>query len=189
MAGGEDDTIGYRRPPRSARFSKGRSGNPTGRPKGSKGDLGLGKILQRKVSISVDGRRESVDLTEAVALQMSRQALAGNVPAARELFKIAQQQKDLEAAVEARKSKPVSKIKVVLIDPKSCNAALEALGVITNVGGQFKMEPWVVEAARARGPSLKQSDEVLITNSTRRPGEYREDPGEPLASRTDGKGT
>jgi len=183
MDGSDDEIIGYRRPPTASRFTKGRSGNPTGRPKGAKGHLGLRKVLQRRVSIAIDGRRESVDLTEAVALQLSRQALAGNVPAARELFKIAQQQKDIEAAIEASKPKPISKIRVVLIDPKHCDVALEKLGVITNVGGQYKMEPWVVEAARARGPILKPDDEALIRNSTRRPGEYEDDPGTPMDSR------
>ena len=176
----DDDGVGYRRPPTATRFAKGRSGNPRGRPKGSKGHLGLGKMLQRKVSITVDGKRQSVELTEAVALQMSRQALAGNVAAARELFRIAQQQKDLEAAIEASRPEPVTELRLVMVDPKSCNPALEALGVITNVGGRFKIEPWVVEAARARGAKLDSPDEALISNSVRRRGEYEEDPGIPV---------
>ena len=181
MTGSTDDEgVGYRRPPTANRFSKGRSGNPKGRPKGSKGHLGLGKMLQRKVSITVDGKRQSVELTEAVALQMSRQALAGNVPAARELFRIAQQQKDLEAAIEASRPEPITEVRFVIIDPKTCDAALQALGVITNVGGQLKIEPWVVEAARARGPVIKSSDEALIHNSTRKPGEHEVDPGRPV---------
>lgn len=184
----DDDCVGYRRPPTATRFAKGRSGNPRGRPKGSKGHLGLGKMLQRKVSISVDGKRQSVELTEAVALQMSRQALAGNVPAARELFRIAQQQKDIEAAVEARRPQTVSEIRRVIIDPKSCNRALETLGLITNVGGEFKIEQWVVEAARARGAKLDSSDEALISNSIRKPGEREEDPGNPVDGWSSRKG-
>jgi len=30
----EDDGVGYRKPPRTTRFAKGRSGNPAGRPRG-----------------------------------------------------------------------------------------------------------------------------------------------------------
>lgn len=185
MAGSKDDDspVGYRKPPKATRFAKGRSGNPGGRPKGSKGHLGLGKMLQRKVSITVDGKRQSVELTEAVALQMSRQALAGNVPAARELFRIAQQQRDLEASLATPDPGPDSVIRIAFISPGDCNAALQALGVITNVGGQLKIEPWVVQAAMARGKEVGPSDEILITNSTRRPGEREPDPGMPIETR------
>ena len=59
------------------------------------------------------------------------------------------------------------------IDPKDCNPALDALGVIIPVGERHKIAPWVVEAAMARKPKLDTSDSALIINSTLRPGEKR----------------
>ena len=42
--------IGYRRPPESGRFKKGKSGNPQGRPKGSTNFL---TILERELGQSI----------------------------------------------------------------------------------------------------------------------------------------
>lgn len=165
-----DEPVGYRRPPRSSQFRKGQSGNPSGRPKGAGVRSAAEKVLDRTVMATVDGQRRKVPLTEALVLQLAQRAMAGDIKSTRELLKIADQ-------VTAARPDPGRKGPLVIttrfIDPKDCNPALDALGVIIPVGEQYKIAPWVVEAAMARKPKLDQSDRALISNSTLRPGEKR----------------
>ncbi len=183
MTDGDDEKVGYRRPPRRSQFRKGVSGNPAGRPKGSGAVDGVARTLKRKVTITVDGKREKVAVTDAIALQMTKQALAGNVGAGREVMRLAAQQ----AEIEARRRPPeaqVTQFSWVIIDPKDCSPGLELLGVVANIGGHYKIEPWVIEAAMARDPGLerrlKQEDRQLIHNYTRKPGDKEGDPGRPV---------
>jgi hypothetical protein len=87
----DEGNIGYRRPPRHSRFRKGQSGNPSGRRKGSGIRSALEKVLDRKVTATVDGERRKVPLTEALVLQLAQKALAGDVRSIREVLKIADQ--------------------------------------------------------------------------------------------------
>jgi hypothetical protein len=135
------------------------------------------------VTITVDGRREKVAVTDAIALQMTKQALAGHIGAGREVMKLAAQQAEIEARRTPRKPQ-VNQIAFVAIDPEHCSASLEVLGVVANINGRYKIEPWVIEAAMARDPkiekSLTPSDYQLLRNSTRKPDDKEGDPGRPL---------
>ena len=79
--------VGYRKPPKEARFQKGTSGNPKGRPKGL---LNLATVFRRTLRIKVlvnDGKRQKqVDLLEAVVVKMVTMAAQGNPPARRDLL-------------------------------------------------------------------------------------------------------
>ncbi len=179
-----EDGVGYRRPPRHSRFSKGRSGNPNGRPKGSGSIDGVTKTLRRKVSIVIDGRRERVGVTDAIALQMTKQALAGHVGAGKEIMRLAAQEAEIRAKAKPITRKGPSKIQIVVIDPKDCSPGLERLGVVVNINGQLKIEPWVLEAAYARNPrlasQLSDEDRRLIANYTRKAEDKVGDPGRPM---------
>jgi hypothetical protein len=75
---GERD-VGYRKPPRRTRFRKGESGNPAGRPRGSKNAIAhLGKTLREPVIVSENGRRKSITKCEALIKQLVTSALRGD---------------------------------------------------------------------------------------------------------------
>jgi hypothetical protein len=71
--------IGYRRPPPSGQFKKGASGNPTGRPKGSKNFFTLlEQELNQKVMVNEGGRRKSVTRMQAMVMRLVAAALQGD---------------------------------------------------------------------------------------------------------------
>jgi hypothetical protein len=103
MSGREDDDyeVGYGKPPKQTQFEKGKSGNPSGRPKGSKNSfLAVQRVLNRNVQITIEGKRKKVPLSEAVAMSMSQKALAGDHRAATSLLKLAASLPDFEAELQ-----------------------------------------------------------------------------------------
>ncbi len=75
----KDYEVGYAKPPRHARFKKGRSGNRKGRPKGSKNMRTIVKdILDRNVTITESGRKRNVRFLEAFVHQLAAKALNGS---------------------------------------------------------------------------------------------------------------
>ena len=62
-----DEQVGYGRPPVSTRFKSGQSGNPRGRPKGSKSlDQVLRQALERRVPDPRRGGRHTVRMIELI---------------------------------------------------------------------------------------------------------------------------
>ena len=83
--------VGYGRPPVHSRFKPGKSGNPRGRPKGSKSLESLSReLLSRKVTIQDGGVRRKVSLFEAVLLTSSQRALQGDHRAAKMILDLTQ---------------------------------------------------------------------------------------------------
>jgi hypothetical protein len=78
----DDYEVGYGRPPRHSRFKEGRSGNPKGRPKGSKNFSTLfAEELAQPVILTENGKRKRMPKRQALAKQMINKAL-GNDPKA-----------------------------------------------------------------------------------------------------------
>lgn len=74
--------VGYGKPPAETRFQKGQSGNPNGRPKGSKN---LATIVRQaaneRVTIVVKGKQRSITKLEAAAKQLANKAAQGDLKA------------------------------------------------------------------------------------------------------------
>lgn len=74
--------VGYKKPPRDTQFRKGQSGNPKGRPKGTRNfKTDVQAILKKPIRLNKNGRTESVSTQEGMLLRMIDSALKGDARA------------------------------------------------------------------------------------------------------------
>jgi Family of unknown function (DUF5681) len=96
---GEEYEVGYGKPPRASRFQKGTSGNPKGRPRGSKN---LASIVMRESRrrVRVNGPRGPRTITklEAVVMQLGSKAALGEARATREFLPLVQRSEEALSA-------------------------------------------------------------------------------------------
>ena len=104
MSRSGDYLVGYRRPPVGTQFQKGQSGNPSGRPKGSKGisDV-IAAALSEKVTVTMNGKRQTITKLQAAFTQMANQAAGGDAKAAKLMIELLHQS---EARDDARANGP-----------------------------------------------------------------------------------
>ena len=95
--------IGYRRPPPSGQFKKGASGNPKGRPKGSKNFLTLlDKELAQKIVVNESGRKKSITRLQAMVKRIVSGALQGDQKALLTLVEILRRSGQFQQPPEAQ---------------------------------------------------------------------------------------
>lgn len=108
LATSEDEAMttrstGYRRPPEHTRYQKGKSGNPMGRPKGSKNISTLiNQTLYRPVTVTIEGKRKTVPAIAAVLMQATAKALQGDIQASKLICQLSQM---AEANIEQQRAK------------------------------------------------------------------------------------
>lgn len=82
--------VGKGRPPLESRFKPGKSGNPKGRPKGSKNAQSLAKAeLGRKVIVTMNGKKRTMTVAEIASRRLGDKAMTGDAKAFSFLITIA----------------------------------------------------------------------------------------------------
>ena len=104
--------IGYGKPPRHSRFKKGEpSANPRGRPRKNMTAL-LVEGLNKKVTVTENGRRRKVTLREAITSQLINQSASADLRATKmllDLIKDAERQTAAAAAAAPEPPPPFTK--------------------------------------------------------------------------------
>jgi Family of unknown function (DUF5681) len=171
----EDIAVGYRQPPRATRFTKGRSGNPSGRPRGRHREAPYESVLGQMVKIREGGAERHVTAAEAFLLQLRKRGLEGDGAAARECLAMIEQARERQGAGQS----PISTIVLVSVAPGSVTSALEPLRMARKLDpyretARIALEPWLVEAALARlDRTLSPAEQRTIINATRTPHKVR----------------
>src|SRR5208282_1497815 len=71
--------VGYGKPPQATRFRKGQSGNPRGRPRGSRNFASLvEEALAEPVAINENGRRRKASKLQVIVKQLVNKAAQGD---------------------------------------------------------------------------------------------------------------
>ena len=84
---GDQDEVGYGRPPRRHQFPKGRSGNPKGRPKGARGlKTDLKAELASLVAITENGKTKKITKQQVVLKSLVAKAAKGDTKAASQVL-------------------------------------------------------------------------------------------------------
>jgi len=173
--GGEENGVGYRRPPTTTRFVKGQSGNPAGRPRGRHRETPYEAVLGQMVTIREGGTERQVTAAEAFLLQLTKRGLEGDGAAARESLAMIEQARERQRAGQSR----VTAIVLVGVAPGSVTSALEPLRMAKKLDpyretARMALEPWLVEAALARlDRKLSPADQRIVMKATRTPQKVR----------------
>ena len=96
------EKVGPGRPPRHTRFKPGQSGNPGGRPKGSKNFATiLQQQLRKKVTITEDGKPKRVTVQEVIARRLANDSMKGTTKAMELLIRLISAKSDEGAGNDA----------------------------------------------------------------------------------------
>ena len=85
----DDDSVGYKKPPKHTQFKPGQSGNPKGRPKGTKNlATDLSEELSEKIVVTEAGQQLYISKQRAMIKSLLAKALKGDTRAASVLLKL-----------------------------------------------------------------------------------------------------
>ena len=155
----DGSAVGYKQPPASARFVKGRSGNPRGRPKQRHRQIPYDTVLGQMVTIREDGRERRVTAAEAFLLQLTRKGLQGDSSSARASLAA------IETARASRSPPGAHEVLRITIISYGVGCVLRILGLgikrhpLDERKVRWEINPWIIEAALARLGSRRLSEE------------------------------
>ena len=93
-----DYEVGYRKPPRQTRFTKGQSGNPRGRSPGTKNlKTLLSEALNEPVIVTEEGGRRKISKREAIITQLVNRSASADFRAIKILLDMV---RDIETQTE-----------------------------------------------------------------------------------------
>ena len=99
-----DYEVGYGKPPRNAGFKKGQSGNPRGRPRGSKNlSTLLTDALNEPVVVTEDGRKRKISKRELGVRQLVNKFAMAEAQATKILLGLMQERDRLAAEASAER--------------------------------------------------------------------------------------
>lgn len=169
--------VGYRKPPASTRFQKGRSGNPKVRPRGRHNRPPYDAVLGQMVTIKEDGVERRVTAAEAFLLHMTKRGLDGDGAAARSATAAIEKAR---SACGASGAGGITTIVKTVVAPGSVNSALEPLRMATKLDryretAKMALEPWVVEEALSRlgDRRLSRDEQAKVVRVVQTPSKVR----------------
>ena len=81
--------IGYGKPPKQTRFRKGQSGNPKGRPRGTKNLItDLSEELREQLYVTENGKRRRVSKQRAMLKSITAKAIGGDIQATNTILRV-----------------------------------------------------------------------------------------------------
>ena len=94
--------VGYGKPPKESRFMKGQSGNPKGRPSGSKNMATMFNAIARElITVTENGRTRTMTRLEAVFHRTMNLALSGDRHAMRDVVRLSGLYEEVESSDHA----------------------------------------------------------------------------------------
>ena len=85
-----NNTVGYKNPPKDTQFKPGKSGNPSGRPKGSRNlRTDLMEELNEKIVVTEGGQQRTISKQRALVKAMMAKGMKGDTSAGKAIFNLA----------------------------------------------------------------------------------------------------
>ncbi len=115
--GSGDDEVGYGKPPKHTRFQPGQSGNPRGRPKGTKNlKTDLQEELGEKILVHEGGQARKLSKQRAVVKMLVTRTLKGDARAASSLLSMMMRLLDTGEGVEPEGSEDLHPDELAILE-------------------------------------------------------------------------